>query len=320
MYNGRLAPLLLMLAMGWPTAANAQAAERWRDSALVLETRIRALRSSLLQGDSGVAEVARRDDLVIGASEPLRESAAAALERLLRVRARWFGGALPSAAGFRIVLRSDLSSKNDDLWRPQEPATVVLSGLPDSEGSVRVYSNAAPRRIAQSLIDLYGELMYASADPALHAWLERLPPLSLPDQERRHLAMYGLVTGTQSAQRGCIAGRLGDCATALKLRAEGKPQSPAGYTPIVRGDLLLTALELGGAGAWTRLRAAEGALVETALAAAAGMPADSVLARWRSGLLTLRPTDAPLSLPGILLAVGWTAGFLLGALGVARWA
>jgi hypothetical protein len=305
--------------MGLPPTVRAQHAERWRDSALRLEVQVRALRDSLLQGDSTVGEVARRDDLVIGASEQLRGIAAAAFEEFLLVRARWFGGASPSPAGFRIVLRSDVSIQNDEWWLPRELATVVLAGLPDSGGATRAQRAVVPRRIAENLIDAYGEMMYASAGSVLFKWLESFPPLSIPDQERRHIAMYALVTGTGRAQRDCIAGDLAACASALRLRAQGQQKSGSDYAPIVRADLLLTALELGGPAAWTRFRDAESEPIETALAEAAGMPADSVLARWRSGLLTLRPNEAPVSLSGVLLAVGWTAGLLLGALGVARW-
>ena len=320
MCSHRLVPMWLVLALGSPVGGVAQPAQRWRDSALGLERQVRALRDSLLQGDSTVVEVARRDDLVIGASEPLREAAAAALERFIGERSRWFGGASPSPGGFRIVLRSDLSSSLEVGGLPQELATVVLAGLPDSEGAVRVQRSVVRRRIAENLIDAYAEMMYASAGPVLLEWLQSFPPVSIPEQERQQLAMYALVTGTGRAQRRCVAGALAACAAALGLRAPTDRESGGGYTPIVRADLLLTTLELGGSAAWTRLREAEGELVETALAAAAGMPADSLLARWRSGLLTLRPTEAPVTLPGVLLALGWTAGLLLGALGVARWA
>jgi hypothetical protein len=320
MCDRRLAPLFLILTMGVLPAATAQRPEQWRDSALRLEVQVRALRDSLLQGDSTVAEVTRRDDLVIGASEQLRGTAAGALQRFIRARARWFGGATPSPAGFRIVLRSDATGGRDEWWLTAQMETVLLAGLPDSAGAMRTQRNVARRRIADNLIDLYGEMMYASAGPALLTWLESVPPLSMPDQERRHLAMYALVTGTGKAQRGCVAGDLADCASALTLGAPTGMESAHGYAPIVRADLLLTALELGGARGWGRFRQAAGQPIATALAAAAGMPADSLLAHWRSGLLVLRPSDTPVSLKQVLVAVGWTAGLLLGAMGVARWA
>ena len=320
MSSRRFGWALIAVVTALTGAANAQPAARWRDSALQLATRIRALRDSLLQGDSSVTEVARRDDLVIGASEQLRGTAASALERFARARARWFGGASPSPAGFRIILRSEKSGRHDEQLLAPEIATVVLAGLPDSGGAARTQRNAVRRQIAESFIDLYGEMMYASAGPALLKWLDLVAPLSMPDQERRYIAMYALVTGTGRAQRGCVAGRLEDCAYALTLRAPTATEPGGAYAAIVRTDLLLTALELGGPAAWTRFRQSAGQSIETGLAAAAGMPADSLLASWRSGLLALRPTEAPVSVEGVLLATVWTAGLLLGALGVSRWA
>jgi hypothetical protein len=132
--------------------------------------------------------------------------------------------------------------------------------------------------------------------------------------------MYAVVTGTGNAQRNCVNGVLDDCGYALWLR-ESKTAHPGGGYPIfVRADLLLTALELGGPEAWDRLRSAVGSDVEPMLAAAAGMPIDSLLRRWRSQLISLRPSEGPVIMTRLLLGLAWAAVLILGALGSSRWA
>jgi hypothetical protein len=315
MCKRRGGPLLLALALATPRALPAQEAGSWRDSAALLAVRVRALRDSMLQGDSTVREVARQGDLVIGASERARSEAAAALQRFIRVRERWFGGASPSVDGFRIVLRSE-ENQRDGIG---EWSTLVLAGLPDSGNSARTQRNVSRREFAEGLIDLYGELMWASAGSETVRWLDQTPPLSLDDRDRHTLAMYFFVTGSGRAQRGCVAGELQDCAFVLGLGPSTGENRGGSYPPFVRTDLLLSALDAGGPLAWTRFRAAAGPRLEHALAAAADMPLDSLLAHWRSNLLALRPTEAPLRARGALLALGWTAALLLGALGVSRW-
>ncbi len=299
------------------TPLAAQNAQQWRDSAERLAVRVRALRDSMLQGDSTVREVARRGDLVIGASETTRGAAAEALEQFVALRRRWFGDAAPSSDGFRIVLRSE--EPHSRFMPGLEWATVVLAGLPDTGSSARTERHVIRGELAAGLIDLYGEMMWGSAGPAMQKWLQQPPPLFMSDKERRDVAMYALVTGTGKAQRACVAGDLDACGYAVWLRESRDPSLGGGYPAFVRADLLLTALEVGGPGAWRRLTAAADSSVEQALAAAAGLPADSLLARWRGQLLAMRPTQTPLASGGVLLGVAWVALLLLGTAGIAKW-
>jgi hypothetical protein len=307
---------LSLLAAGG--AARAQSATVWRDSAQRLSVHLLALRDSLLDGDSTVREVARRSGLVLGASPRMRSQGLDGLARVGEARRRWFGAALPSPNGFRIVLRSD-NGRYGLPARSRQVDVVVLSGLPDSGPSRRTQRNVADGRLADQLVDLYAELMFQSGGPELRRWMDLGAPVSQPDRERRAVAMYILVTGATPAERGCLLGSLEDCAAALALRAAG-PGTSGYYPPFVRVDLLLTALELGGPGAWERLRNAGGSGMEAALASAAGMPTDSLLSRWRRGLLALRPGDSPLEAEVVLVGLVWTAGLLVAALGLSRWA
>lgn len=305
-----------LCVMATPLAA--QSAQQWQDSAHRLSEQVRALRDSLLQGDSTVREVARHGDLVIGASESLRQAASAALLRFVEARRHWFGDASPSPGGFRIVLRA--TEQEASFRPPAEWAAVVLAGMPDSGNSARQERQVRRSEIAEVLIDIYAEMMWPETGPAIAKWLQQPPPLSMGENNRRVAAMYGLVTGTGSAQRACVSGVLADCAYALWLRESSGQNPGGGYSVFLRADLLLTALELGGSGAWARLSGARDSSVASALAAAAAMPIDSLLARWRSQLLAFRPISAPLGISGAGLALAWTVLALLSALGVSRWA
>jgi hypothetical protein len=91
------------------------------------------------------------------------------------------------------------------------------------------------------------------------------------------------------------------------------------YPPLVRADLFLTALEIGGPDAWSRVVAARPLRAEEALMAASGLSADSLMARWHNGIVALRPDVGPLRFGPAFLAVGWAGVLLLGTLGASRW-
>ncbi|MGQ0702057.1 MAG: hypothetical protein ACT4PM_02860 [Gemmatimonadales bacterium] len=152
--SDRLGRIAVLLALAWPSALPAQRAGAWRDSAQRLAIALEALRDSLLEGDSTVLEVARREDLVISAREDLRGSATNALDRLVAVRRRWFGGlgASPSPSGFRIVLRIPPRLDGDF-------GVVVLTGLPDTGAATRAERVTRRGELAEALIDVCGEMM-----------------------------------------------------------------------------------------------------------------------------------------------------------------
>jgi hypothetical protein len=83
-----------------------------------------------------------------------------------------------------------------------------------------------------------------------------------------------------------------------------------------RSTLAGAALAAGGAGAFDRLAAGEGSLVER-LGLAAGQPFDSLLASWRGAVLAARPA-APRG-RGDWTALGWSVLLFSLALGASRW-
>jgi hypothetical protein len=55
------------------------------------------------------------------------------------------------------------------------------------------------------------------------------------------------------------------------------------------------------------------------LDAGARIPVDTLLLRWRDGLLALQPDRGPLDLSSAGLILGWSAVILAAGLGIARW-
>ena len=297
-------------------ALEAQSTAEWRETARKAEAEYRALRDSMLQGDSTVQEVARKGDLVLGASNDLRTVSLAAFARLVQVRDRWFGGRSPSPHGFRIVIREYPS----DDGRQHATRMVVLSGLPDSGMAIRIDRMARSSEVGDVLLDLYGEMMIGSLPPAIREWLGLLPPLSMSERERKHLVMYAVTTGTGAAQRACLSGLPSDCLYALGLAGPSRSEPGRRYGEFLRSDVLLTALGLRRDG-WDRLRTAGAEEPIAALAEAAGVSADSLIHYWLANTLATRPTEGPLGVTVGLSTIGWIALLLAGAMlgGRSRW-
>lgn len=308
---GIVAALLCTSAASLP----AQEAARWRDTATRVEAEYRALRDSMVQGDSTVRDVARSGDLVVGASDDLRRIAQRALDRIVSIRKRWFGGRFPSEAGFRIVIRSQAG---DDPTRAA--SMVVLSGLPDSGSAPRMDRSVPRSQIEATLVDVFGEMMLGVLSPTTREWLDGGIPLSMSEQEREHLVMYAVATGTGNSQRACLSGSVADCRYALGLGSPPREAPGNKYAAFLRGDLLLHALELGP-DSWERFRSSTAAEPMARLAEASGLPPDSLIRRWFQSTLSSRPTHGPIETGAGLSALGWIGLLLFAALfgGRSRW-
>lgn len=312
-----LAPLLAA-ALGGP--AGAQDARAWHDSLTRLGTEVRALRDSLVEVDSAVVEVERRDGVVLSATPREKDPAARAFRYFTEQRTRWFGAALPSPGGFRLVVQT--TQRRDGFARFDETGwdgTVILTGLPDTADAVRAQRASPMKDLGNQLVTGFSEMMFPTLGLPVTRWLGDPPPLHMTGRDRRYLAMYMVMTSTGKAERGCVEGRLELCTYALGLRPAPSTDLTSAYPALVRADLFLTALEIGGPGAWARIVAARPVRAEDALAAASGVTADSLVTRWRNGIMTLRPHEGPLHAGTALLGVAWAGALLLGALGASRW-
>jgi hypothetical protein len=108
-----------------------------------------------------------------------------------------------------------------------------------------------------------------------------------------------------------------DCLAILRRvppRAIPPPLPPAARFSVVRH-----ALVLGGRGAYARLVGSAGRPVAERLAAASGMPADSLLAAWHAAVMAARPRPVTVEPRGAWAALAWGAMFGLLALRSSRW-
>ena len=92
---------------------------------------------------------------------------------------------------------------------------------------------------------------------------------------------------------------------------------PLGYE--ARTTLVHLALQLGGRDAYRRLLANPADPLAARLTAAAGMPLDSVIARWHGQVMASRPTTVLLPAWAFVVAMGWTALFAVCGLRSTRW-
>ena len=94
--------------------------------------------------------------------------------------------------------------------------------------------------------------------------------------------------------------------------------APPALPPSARHHLFRLAIAAGGRDAYSRF-ALGTATVEQRLAAAAGMPIDSIVAHWRSDLMAARPPSPVPSMVSIWTTVAWGIAIMLLALRVVSW-
>ncbi len=159
--------------------------------------------------------------------------------------------------------------------------SLVLAGMPDTGAAVRAERTTTAALSIANLIDRYGEMMIRSV-PGLAKWIESPPPLSMSETERRDLSMYDLVTGVGPMQRRCVAGDLVACRFALDIEHAPATETGAAFPKFMHADFLYFTLDLGGDGAWQRLRdaATERAGRPRGRGEDAARLADRALARW----------------------------------------
>lgn len=132
--------------------------------------------------------------------------------------------------------------------------------------------------------------------------------------ERRHLvtsamASYGDVQRDLRAQRCASAADEQAC---LQTLAAYPALVDEPLSPMARQTLVRVAFEAGGAGAFGRFVRGDSLALPERLAYAAGLPVDSLVARWRDEIIAARPSGTVLSRLG-----GWTAFFWVVVLSVA---
>jgi len=140
-------------------------------------------------------------------------------------------------------------------------------------------------------------------------------------EERRLLVAQSagmLDRGVRAAEfRACTGGGDSACIDLLSSLPASALPKPLHYG--ARLTVLETAISLGGRGTVQRLLATPAGPMGARLAAAAQVPEDSLLTRWRADILASRP--APVSLPtwATLVALAWAGVFMTCGLGSSRW-
>ena len=123
---------------------------------------------------------------------------------------------------------------------------------------------------------------------------------------------------TRALREDCLARARDDACVAL-LRSLPDDRVPRPLGSVARMTLVRVALELGGRGAYARLRASAGRPLAERLAAAAGTDIDSLAGTWRARILAFRPRSVALPAGGMAVAIGWGAFFALCGLRSSRW-
>ena len=117
--------------------------------------------------------------------------------------------------------------------------------------------------------------------------------------------------------RSCAGGSDSACLDLLESLPPGSLERPLDYA--ARFSLLETAVALGGTRTFERLFATAPGPMGARLAAAAQVSEDSLVARWRSDVVTARPKPVPVPPWAMWVALGWTVAFMTCGLGSSRW-
>lgn len=137
--------------------------------------------------------------------------------------------------------------------------------------------------------------------------------------DRRHYAENHLksLPASQSRYATCRSGDDAACIALMRLAPRPRPEPPLGVT--TRLLLLALALDAGGRSAFDRLLDRPTDPLDARLAAAAGMPVDSLIGRWRARVIAAHPKTVAADERAAWGAVAWGVLFALMALRSTRW-
>jgi hypothetical protein len=315
---------LLIAASGLLSVTAVQAQElpdaaAWQDTVSRLQAEQQALRSRLLVSDTSAVEVASRDGLRILATPGREDRARQVLDRVVSARRRWFGAAPPESE-FTISLHlRDREGGWASSTSPVRGVIIVTTarGASERRGVLRRnMEDGSAELLADRVLREYAEVVAAAIATPTRTWLAPGLPLERTDRERRSEVRYQVVTGTGTRREQCVGGEVSACAGLLGLMAPG---SGPLFPRLVRADLVLTALDIGGPEAWLRFQRAASVSPTAALEAAAGVPTDSLITLWWTGLLEERAGEVPLPPRAAVIAIGWLGILIAGTVGAARW-
>jgi hypothetical protein len=134
----------------------------------------------------------------------------------------------------------------------------------------------------------------------------------------RRVYVAQVLHGTSEAARDCVdAGDDAACIASLKRAPGGAPEPPLGDQ--ARQFLLALAINAGGPRAFERLMAHPQEPLDARIEAAADIPLDSLITRWRDQILAGHPKTVAADSQAAWAAVAWGIALTIVALRSTRW-
>lgn len=229
----------------------------------------------------------------------------------------------PADADTSEVAREFERLASDAIWREQGALfTEWLRGNVPGAG----FSASDRAVIAQELLRtparpnracFQGDVAACALSLGVRAGPDMLGEWYLPETWPRLVTMVGgQLSGRETvAREQCVAS--GDLAACRVILTPARVMLPVGIGG--RRYLLQEALAAGGDGAFERLTSTGDLALADRLSNAAGMPLDSLLARWSTSIRAATPRGPARPAWELLLAAAWSAVLLAAVLGGSRW-
>ena len=355
MCDRRCRAVIAAVILGASGTAQAQTAAEFRQRLDALDRRSRQISETLatLNASAGpLVDTIRSGGLLVVAAPSVSGRAQVGVDSAWDKLARIFGTRATAAAGRLIVLQYEEQVEGE---LPFDQASGIAVPIPLDAGvdvvADRIVAGASPtiyRTADQRLQDwaphanpsileantvaLYTELATSPWRSARECFTGRLdecrralgisgedPVLDWFDaSDRRHYVLEYLkyLPASQSRFAACTGNDDAACIALMRLapRVAAPPLSTT-----TRALLLALALDAGGRNAFDQLLDNPARPLEARLAAAAGIPADSLIGRWRRRVLAVRPKTVAADERVAWGAVVWSVLFALAALRSSRW-
>ncbi len=348
--------VIAALILGASGTAQAQTAAEFRQRLEALSRSSRQISETLATLNSTPAplvDTIRTGGLLVVAARSVSGRARAGVDSAWERLARTYGTRANAAAGTPIVLQYEDQVEGE---LPFDQAKGIGVPIPISARvdlvADRIVTGASPtiyrtadRRLQDwaphppnpsileaNTVALYAEMATSPWHTARECFIGRLdecrralgisgedPVLDWFDAtDRRHYVLEYLkyLPASESRLAACTGNDDAACIALMRL-APREPDPPLGIT--TRVLLLALALDAGGRNAFDRLLDNPARPLEVRLAAAAEIPVDSLIGRWRSRVLAVRPKTVAADERAAWGAVVWSVLFALAALRSSRW-
>lgn len=237
-----------------------------------------------------------------------------------------FGGpgtVVPESMDRQELARGLEGAAAQSIWRRQDPVltTWLMGSFPTGsileEELQSIASELARRPARQNTQCLRGEASACAVALGLRMGADTLAEWYAETTWPRlaETSVWSLTGRDAQLRDRCVALRdLMACRAVLTPQRIAPPVSTLG-----RRFLVELALEAGGAGAFDRLTADTGRTLEQRLEAAAGVPVDTLLARWTASVAASIPGSPAPGGRETFLTMAWSAAVMVMAIRGSRW-